>query len=281
MTLPLNGPISALDILKEKSLTSNFSINDFSFRDMVKNRTPGATVDKSMIKFSDFYAVARTFFNSDFEDKTIYAIPGGKKLTGWTILERRILLNGRDNLAGWPTPYDYTYPPQNIKNYYNAGNLSDNSPVTYQYFTSGFSTDISPASLGRQSLVLENDATLGNSYGFGIVRGPAAISDFPAELLANDVVSFSWKAEGGNDAYDVYAYLVNVKNGNTITLTNDTGSDSSYTSPWRQDSIKILPGQEGQYRFVFISGSYDATGGSVTGARLFIDDLKVNGKSTY
>lgn len=284
MTLPLNGPISALDILKEKSLTSNFSINDFSFRDMVKKRTPTATADKTTIKFSDFYAVARAFFNSDFEDKTMYAIPGGTKLSGWTVLERRVLLNGRDTIAGWPTPYDYTYPAQNISNFYNAGNLKDNSPLNPAYpayFWTNFSTDISPASTGKQSLVLESDCVLGNNYGFGIVRGPVAISDMPAELLANDIVSFSWKAQGGNDAYDVYAYLVNVANGNTITLADDTGSDTTYTSPWRTDSVKILPGQEGQYKFVFISGSYDATGGTVTGARLYIDDLKVNGQSTY
>ena len=33
--------------------------------------------------------------------------------------------------------------------------------------------------------------------------------------------------------------------------------------------------EEGTYQFVFVAGSYDATGGHILGAQLFIDDISV------
>ena len=34
---------------------------------------------------------------------------------------------------------------------------------------------------------------------------------------------FDWKAKGGGDAYDIYAYLLNVNTGATVELLNQTG----------------------------------------------------------
>ena len=48
---------------------------------------------------------------------------------------------------------------------------------------------------------------------FGIVHGPAIVSDSSVRLNPGDSVSFEWRATGGEDACDVIGYLVDENTG--------------------------------------------------------------------
>ena len=105
------------------------------------------------------------------------------------------------------------------------------------------------------------------AQGFGIVHGPYMISNSAVAIEAGESVSFDWKAQGGGDWYDVYAYLLNVDNGSTVELLNETGSSTSWAT-----ATKTVP-TAGNYKFVFVSGTYDRSGGRALGARLFVDNI--------
>jgi hypothetical protein len=233
------------------------------------------------ITFTVIVKKPRSFFNADFESTILTPTSTGFTLPGWTILTQRVYLDGRSTIAGWPTPFDNTKP-------YGDSVLKDTYPMSRdyletpdEYYTAYYSRDVASGSPGTQSLALENSGWLDQGGGYGVVHGPVAYNSISAELLAGDVVEFSWRALGNNDAYDVYAYLVNNKTGSILTLLNATGSSSAATTPWSKVTFTMKAGQDGFYTFVFISGSYDYTGGRYTGAILLVDDLTVNGVSNY
>ena len=90
-------------------------------------------------------------------------------------------------------------------------------------------------------------------------------------MKVGDTMSFDWRAQGGGDAYDVYAYLLNVDTGATVEILNDTGATPGATTNWQSESVTIT--DEGTYRFVFVGGTFDATGGRAAGAQLFVDNI--------
>jgi hypothetical protein len=47
------------------------------------------------------------------------------------------------------------------------------------------------------------------------------------------------------------------------------------TTEWTKVSKVIASGEAGRYRFIFISGSYDYSGGRGLGASLYIDEVKL------
>ena len=104
------------------------------------------------------------------------------------------------------------------------------------------------------------------TLGFGIVHGPAAVSDeFTAEV--GDVLRLDYTAAGDFDDYHVAGYIFNTTT-NAITLAiNETGDTGS-----GRKSIEIT--EAGDYRFVFINGSFDKTGGKGIGADMTIDNIE-------
>lgn len=112
-------------------------------------------------------------------------------------------------------------------------------------------------------------------------------------------VSFEWKATGGNDDYEVYGFLVAVTphptNGCSATtdygtvdsLTSHTTavygrglrSDAlSFTAQWVRSSTQMP--STGCYRFRFVNGTYDASGGWVVGATFQITPLTLGTTSS-
>ncbi|MFN5700094.1 MAG: hypothetical protein ACK47V_05595, partial [Betaproteobacteria bacterium] len=90
-------------------------------------------------------------------------------------------------------------------------------------------------------------------------------------MKTGDSVSFDWKAQGGADAYDVYAYLLNVDNGTTVKMLDATGASGAMTTNWATVTTSVPA--DGNYKFVFVAGTFDATGGTAAGARLYIDNV--------
>ena len=193
------------------------------------------------------------FSNSSFE--------GGDD--GWTVGLERIDL-GVSSIAGFVTPNDVTYPA-------NSGGDGDN-PIRQSYYKQISSTEHSD---GSYSLRLYSSMTTAN--GCDVVHGPYVYSS-PFQSNTNDIIYFDWRAYAGSDAYDVFGYILNVNTGETTIVLDETGDYyTNRTTPWTTASVTIP--STGTYRFVFVSGTYDATCGKAAGASLFIDNVRVYGNN--
>jgi flagellin len=171
--------------------------------------------DKIKVTIPQIYASGSLvgFANGDFESDAI----GSTSVTGWTVGNNRVTLDGQSQIGGWPTPTDLTKPAPS-----GGDTVAMNSGT--------FNTQIvasDNSSRGNNSLQLES-TNANVASGYGIIHGPYIISNDSTTLKAGETVSFDWRAQGGQDSYDVYAYLLNVDNGSTIDLLNETGSSSDW-----------------------------------------------------
>mgnify|MGYP002654722302 CR=1 FL=1 len=120
----------------------------------------------------------------------------------------------------------------------------------------------------------------GNSYStYCSVFGPEIYSE-PFYGVAGQALSFEWSAVRNSDDYEIYAYLVKVTDDSTIP----TASPSNHTllvhsmgknQPFVSSSGNIT--ESGTYRFRFVNGSYDATGGKALGSNMYIDPTIIVG----
>ncbi len=198
--------------------------------------------------------------------------------SGWTVdTTHTIYLNGGSTIAGVKTPNDDSLPNKvpSQPSANNSGAYDDyTSTGTY---TSQISTD-TDSDGGSYSLQLTYSG--GNvSEGYGVVHGPSVASNDSVSLGKGDEVSFKWKASGGSDAYDVFGYILNVDTGETQAILNETGANGSASTNWATASVTA--NKAGNYKFIFIGGSWDASGGRALGANLYIDGISTNSKKTF
>jgi Ca2+-binding RTX toxin-like protein len=191
----------------------------------------------------------------------------------WTVVESRVIL-GTDPIAGWASPADTTHP---------TGGNGTVSPgdgglmVDPLEFNVEVATGAGNASDGNRGLRLysQDDASdpgQQNSEAYGIIHGPYVYSDaFAAN--AGDILRFDWKAAGGTDAFDAFGYLLNADTGQTVICLDQSGTSANAATPWATASV-IVP-SDGNWQFVFVSGSFDYTGGRATGGSLYIDNFSV------
>jgi hypothetical protein len=100
------------------------------------------------------------------------------------------------------------------------------------------------------------------------------------QATAGQALSFDWAAVGGGDDYEVYAFLVGVANtsdygseATTSVLAYGRGKSANWTT-----STGLIP-SSGWYRFRFVNGSYDRTGGKLLGAKMYIDPRVLVGEA--
>jgi flagellin-like hook-associated protein FlgL len=194
----------------------------------------------------------KSFENGDFEADA----PGSASITGWDIVEQ-VIKFGTDSIAGHTTPTDTVSTGTDQNTPSNAGSM-EVTPSTAQY------------SQGSQSVRLTSTG-ITTQAGYDTVRGPALVSQESLNMKVGDTMSFDWRAQGGGDAYDVYAYLLNLDTGETVEILNDTGATAGATTNWQTESVTIA--KDGTYKFVFVSGTFDASGGQAAGAQLFVDNI--------
>ena len=186
---------------------------------------------------------------------------------------------GPYTMTGTDATSNSSYSYVTDKNYTQTAQLYEGqeSPTqTLSYTTStgqtydGRSGVISLSSQGQ----LNYNNTCNNHSTYGSAFGPEIWSEpFPA--TANQSISFDWAAAGGWDDYEAYGYLVQVSaSGNTYDYGSSANSTLvAYGRGQNQSwvtSTGIVP-STGYYRFRFVNGSYDATGGQVLGATMYID----------
>ena len=112
------------------------------------------------------------------------------------------------------------------------------------------------------------------------IFGPQVVSE-PFYATAGQSITFTWKARGGSDDYEVYAYLVEVESqsdttfadGDHTTILHSRGRSNDFTTSAADIS------SPGLYRFRFVNGSYDASGGKALGAQMYVKTSVILGKS--
>ena len=237
------------------------------------------------------------FANGDFESATPGVISTSVGTTisidGWNVVNDRVTLGSTqhydyvqnkwiDNtIGGLATPEDTTYPWQNLNKTRPDSSSIDSSPYQdgmqdYGNLTSqGYYTYVAGGSVsnGGEGNSLQMRSSHWSEAGYEVIRGPYVYSQGAVALEAGDDVSFHWKAEGGSDAYDVFGYIVDVNTNETQVILNETGASASSRTAWARETVSVS--KAGEYMFVFVSGTFDATGGEALGAQLYIDDVEV------
>lgn len=195
------------------------------------------------------------------------------------------MVSGTDSLTGNSYSYESDF-------YYN--------PTTTAYLRESFEVPSGSGSItatkndtNPSELVLESDGgcthdnylirtgvdagtTSTSRQTYCSVFGPEVYSEAFYATTAQ-AIAFDWKAAGGQDDYEVYAFLVAVSDATNIP-TPTTSNNSlvlhnmgDVQSTYRTTSANIP--SNGMYRFRFVNGTYDATGGKAVGARMYIGSI--------
>ena len=178
---------------------------------------------------------------------------------GW-IATKSVAIAGVTNIAGFPMPADSSYP-------------SNSNGTVQTTDTSGAMTYDVIFSNGKVTLTSNGSS----NNGFDVIRGPYLESEKAINISKDATITVKWDAAGGSDAYDVFGYLINVDNGESQTIMNETSNSTAGTTT--QESTVTI-NKSGQYKFVFVSGTYDLTGGQALGATLNINEIVINNNST-
>ena len=207
------------------------------------------------------------FTNNDFSDTTPVTTSGTTvSIPGWTVELSQIALAPDDTagtggvvrtIGGFATPTDPTPNPVNGARTSAGDDYAPSNAGSMNY-------EFSDGSMRLLSTGMTSNA------GGDVIHGPYIISDNSVSLVAGDKVTFNWRAANGADAFDVYAYLLNTADGSTIELLDEMANGSTDWAP-----AEVTVNTPGDYKFVFISGTFDYTFGRALGASLYIDDIDV------
>ena len=196
------------------------------------------------------------------EETSVEAIGSLVSLYGWDIKLEQVALGpsitGSDaanglitsTIGGFQTPDDPTPTPQNLDSPAQVSR-GDNYLATGGSFSYNIEGD------GLQ-LISDNLRVNGGD----VIHGPYLISKNPVALNSGDTISFNWKGEVTDNAFDAYAYLLDADTGNTSELLDSYGNS---TTGW--STVTHTVAADASYYFVFVSGSFDYDFiGSITAA---------------
>ena len=216
------------------------------------------------------------FPNGGFEASNL----GDTTLNGWSITNNKVRL-GVDQIGGLNSPSDPTYPtPNSSASLFDLSNLKTSldfiAANTFSTTVVDSTTDTNVDSSGadtHDSKVVRMNSNIESVDGYAVIRGPYLVSNNPLYLRSGEVVSFDYKVKAGDDAYDAFGYLVNSDTNEFVTILNETGTSASAETTWATKSVDVT--KSGNYKFVFASGSYDFSGGTLLGANLYLDNIAI------
>ena len=189
-------------------------------------------------------------------------------INGWTVAAARIQMGGLSNLAGFPTPTDPN--PTFLTCVGDAASVTQAPNFDYLLDT----TDKPPLGEIQSLKLVMGDPTYGIVTASSLLYGPAIYSNFYISFNAGDTVSFDWKAVPGTDAYNIFAYMVERDSGAYINLLRSWGTNNTSGTSWSTRTVTVPTA--GSYKFVFVSGGWDYTGGTWIGSSMWIDNVKRN-----
>lgn len=216
--------------------------------------------------------------NSDFSG----GLDGSGEPVGWTINRQHVNLGalatktqGRAVTISGSGPYTITGPDYSFQTDFNYANSNAGwrvegaeKPLTN---SGNWYSGLTSHEGSNNSLRLwfnTNCQGPGNTAPYCSVFGPDAWSS-PFDAKAGDDLAFDWAAANGGDDYEVYGFLVNTATNAHTELMYGRG----YQQSWTTAAGKIPA--DGNYRFRFVTGSFDRTGGLAIGASLYIDNVRV------
>lgn len=209
------------------------------------------------------------------------------------------VVNGTDSLSGLPYSYLTNYAYSSTTPAYtregdqpgyhtNAGNpsLSRKSVTSTTYGGRDVQFMSSSGSCGRTTNTFDSGA--GSLTTYCTVFGPEIYSE---AFYATDAqaLAFEWKALGNTDDYSVYGFLVAVPDDATVptpTTSNNTvvmhgvgsravAAPANAADGWTTSTANV--NTTGLYRFRFVNGSYDGTGGFAIGSDFYISSVFLAG----
>ena len=263
------------------------------------NGVPTSIPSEGTISFSNFYGtsfIPLGLSNGDFEVISDYTETTTMvRFSGWTVMKQTVRMNGYSYILGFPTVNDPTpthagSPTPFADNVTISTDITPNPTYSVRLVDTSLSINSHlavPGGSGKYVLELSLLATLAgaisltNPNNYGIVRGPVMVSENSVNVNLGDQFEFNWRAEKiqpQGDRYDVIVYALEIFSGRTVLLLDARGE----TIAW-QKSQTLLSDYYGQgtYKFVFVNGSQDSSGGLGLGARLYIDNVKVNKAGTF
>jgi flagellin-like hook-associated protein FlgL len=120
-----------------------------------------------------------------------------------------------------------------------------------------------------------------NGNGFGIYHGPAIVSD-EFTILANKpkIVRLDYTAAGVNDDFHVAGYIYEVNPATGAHIVDPSTGKAKITMAVNETAKVETAGRAGStvtdagtYRFVFVVGTHDLTGGLIAGADMTVDNI--------
>jgi hypothetical protein len=186
-------------------------------------------------------------------------------ISGWTVAASRIQFDGLSTLAGFPTPTDPN-PTQ-----YGTGDATSVSIMPSFRYTLD-TVDKPPLGEVQSMHLYMGDPQYGIVNSSAALYGPAIYTNFSVTFNAGDSVSFDWKALPDSDAYTIFAYMVEKDTGAYINLLRSWGANNTSGTTWTTTTVAVPT--TGAYKFVFVAGSWDSTGGTVIGGQMLIDNVR-------
>lgn len=207
------------------------------------------------------------------------------------------IVSGTDFLTGLPYEYitndDYSHTDNDGRRdaYTREGFEASSANVSVATVTPGSYSIGGRTSFPALKLVQDSGCTHNNTftlngvsvYAFCSVFGPEVYSE-AFYATSSQALSFDWYARGVDDDYEVYGYLVAVPDANTIPVASPSnhtvfmhnmGYRSAVGNTWRT-ATGTIP-SDGLYRFRFVNGSYDGTGGKALGSEFYIGSVFIAG----
>lgn len=213
---------------------------------------------------------SRNFVNFDFSDPQFTVSGSTVSLNGWTAEIEQVRL-GVDDIGGFTSPTDPTPNPVGDGGQVSPGDGTLDPSMTYNWelLTEGDLINGAPA--GRTCIRLYSSGTVSSDG--DVSHGPYVISNDYLPIEAGSTVGFDWRAAAGSDAYDVFAYLLK-DDGTVQILLNTTQNATSGDTGWL--TVTDTVSQTGNYKFVFVSGTFDYSFGQAAGASLYVTNIEVS-----
>ena len=193
---------------------------------------------------------------------------GADNLDGWFVSTDNVNLgNPLPDTAGLalatPTDLEVTYPSSSPGN--DDGGKDTEGTKKAEVDSNG-------------KLLLEEKSFNANDA-YGVIHGPyaysSAFSATPGMLL-----QFDWESNAGGDDFHIVGYIINTVTSEITIALDAWGTDMIGTNKPPGDlgfdgkGVVTVP-NDGEYRFVFIAGTFDRTGGRLVGASMLIDNIRV------
>lgn len=190
---------------------------------------------------------------------------------GWTAFEQNY--STVQNLNGKSIAYDFGGST-------GTGNIIVSTPDGTPSYTVKIDNTIK--SSGNYSLRLVSSGNItspkgSSAYsGNGSLHGPYIRSD-SFQAFAGDSITLDFSAQKGEDAYEVFGFLIGAGSDNIFGNGDDTRTQlfAKRGDKVPFNTVNATIPTDGQYEFEFVCGSYDLTGGLALGASLYIDNVRL------